>query len=211
MKMLLALAAALSLSTAVHAQTDQTQSDQYACNHGDPNDPGTAAACQRLRSGEGSPAPSSTDESSASSETTPAPVSPAPAPATPVAALPTAPAPATPAPTASAAAAPVPTDVGEAPLNVAAQNGADEANQDADNTDISSHGSWFAGLGALAVIAIAIACFSGLAIYFIPTMIAIGRHKRNTLAIFALNLFLGWSFIGWVAALIWSLTSERSA
>ena len=206
MKILLALAAALSLSTAVHAQTDQTQSDQYACNHGDPSDPGTAAACQRLRSGEGSPAPSSTDDSSSSSETSSPPVSAAPAPETPVAALPTSPAPA--APTASAAAAPVPTDVGEAPFNVAAQNGADEANQDADNTDISAHGSWFAGLGALAVIAIAIACFSGLAIYFIPTMIAIGRHKRNTLAIFALNLFLGWSFIGWVAALIWSLASD---
>ena len=205
MKMLLALAAALSLSTAVHAQTDQTQSDQYACNHGDPNDPGTGAACQRLRSGEGSPAPSSTDESSSSAASTPD--SQTPAPTTPVAAAPVTPAPASPAPTASAAAAPVPTDVGEAPLNVAAQNGAD-VNQDADNADISTHGSWFAGLGALAIIVIAIACFAGLAIYFIPTMIAIGRHKRNTLAIFALNLFLGWSFIGWVAALIWSLASD---
>lgn len=43
------------------------------------------------------------------------------------------------------------------------------------------------------------------AFYFLPTIIAIARRRDNTLAIFLLNFFLGWTFIGWVAALVWSV------
>jgi hypothetical protein len=46
----------------------------------------------------------------------------------------------------------------------------------------------------------------GLVIYFLPTFI--GMSKRNGCAIFVLNLLLGWSFVGWVAALVWSLTKD---
>jgi len=46
----------------------------------------------------------------------------------------------------------------------------------------------------------------GLLIYFIPAFV--GRKKRNANAIFALNLFLGWTILGWVAALVWAMTSE---
>ena len=46
-----------------------------------------------------------------------------------------------------------------------------------------------------------------LAVGFAPTIIALARHHHNSLAIFALNLLLGWTGIGWIAALIWSLTS----
>ena len=35
------------------------------------------------------------------------------------------------------------------------------------------------------------------------------RRKANTIAIFALNLLLGWTFIGWIVSLVWSLTSEK--
>ena len=45
-----------------------------------------------------------------------------------------------------------------------------------------------------------------LAVYFLPTMI--GFRKRNAGAIFALNLLLGWTLIGWIAALVWALTVE---
>lgn len=48
-----------------------------------------------------------------------------------------------------------------------------------------------------------------LAAYLAPTIIAIGRHKRNKGGIAALNIFTGWTFFGWVAALIWSLNSEK--
>ena len=45
-----------------------------------------------------------------------------------------------------------------------------------------------------------------LFLYFIPSIV--GRHKRNFWAIFALNLFLGITFIGWVIALVWALTKD---
>ncbi len=44
--------------------------------------------------------------------------------------------------------------------------------------------------------------------YFLPTVIAAGRRKRNAGAIFVLNLFLGWSLIGWVLALVWACAHE---
>lgn len=46
----------------------------------------------------------------------------------------------------------------------------------------------------------------GLCIYFLPA--AVGWNKRNNMAILALNLFLGWTFIGWVVALVWALTKD---
>jgi hypothetical protein len=44
-----------------------------------------------------------------------------------------------------------------------------------------------------------------LAFYFLPTIISLANHRRNTLAIFLLNFLLGWTFIGWVIALVWSV------
>ena len=43
--------------------------------------------------------------------------------------------------------------------------------------------------------------------YFLPAMIAILRKHPQKLAISVLNLVIGWTVIGWVGALIWSLTS----
>ncbi len=45
----------------------------------------------------------------------------------------------------------------------------------------------------------------GLAIYFVPTVVASLRNHRNVLAIAIVNLLFGWSCIGWVVALIWAL------
>jgi hypothetical protein len=52
--------------------------------------------------------------------------------------------------------------------------------------------------------------FFGLPIvmYFLPSIIALARSKRDILAIFLLNLFLGWSIIGWFVALIWAAKSD---
>ncbi|NBU62643.1 MAG: superinfection immunity protein [Chlamydiae bacterium] len=44
-------------------------------------------------------------------------------------------------------------------------------------------------------------------IYFLPSIV--GRNKRNSLAIFVLNFFLGWSFMGWVGALVWACLKEK--
>ena len=43
-----------------------------------------------------------------------------------------------------------------------------------------------------------------LGIYFLPDWIAQSRGHPNRGSIFVLNLFLGWTFLGWVAALIWA-------
>lgn len=45
------------------------------------------------------------------------------------------------------------------------------------------------------------------ALYLLPTVVALLRLRHNTMAIFALNLFLGWSLVGWVLALVWALSS----
>lgn len=50
-----------------------------------------------------------------------------------------------------------------------------------------------------------------LAMYFLPTIIALARSKRDTLAIFLLNFFLGWSVIGWIVALVWAAKSDVPA
>jgi len=44
------------------------------------------------------------------------------------------------------------------------------------------------------------------AIYFIPSMVAVKRNHRSKGGIMALNLLLGWTFFGWIGALVWSLS-----
>jgi len=50
-----------------------------------------------------------------------------------------------------------------------------------------------------------------LAIYFAPALVAYNREHHNAAPILVLNLFLGWTFVGWVAALVWSLTDNSRA
>jgi hypothetical protein len=45
-------------------------------------------------------------------------------------------------------------------------------------------------------------------IYFIPTIMAFGKKKKNRVAIFLLNLFLGWTFLGWIGAVIWAACED---
>ncbi|PSI98197.1 hypothetical protein C6400_20250 [Klebsiella michiganensis] len=44
-------------------------------------------------------------------------------------------------------------------------------------------------------------------IYVLPGVIASSREHKNSTAIWVLNIVLGWSFLGWMAALVWSFTS----
>lgn len=43
-------------------------------------------------------------------------------------------------------------------------------------------------------------------VYFIPSML--GKRKKNFGAILILNIFTGWTFVGWVAALVWAATTD---
>jgi hypothetical protein len=47
-----------------------------------------------------------------------------------------------------------------------------------------------------------------LTVYFIPAIIASVRRHRQRLAIDVLNVFLGWTLIGWVVALVWACTAD---
>jgi len=43
-----------------------------------------------------------------------------------------------------------------------------------------------------------------LIIYFIPTMLACKRGCIAQSQIFLVNLFFGWTAVGWIVALIWA-------
>ena len=45
-------------------------------------------------------------------------------------------------------------------------------------------------------------------IYLLPSIIAAKRHHNNEGAIVALNFLLGWTLLGWVAALVWAFTDN---
>jgi hypothetical protein len=48
----------------------------------------------------------------------------------------------------------------------------------------------------------------GFVMYFLPSLIALVRGKRDVVAIVVLNFFLGWTVIGWVVALVWALKTD---
>jgi hypothetical protein len=46
-----------------------------------------------------------------------------------------------------------------------------------------------------------------LFVYFIPSFVALMRGHPNAAAICVLNILAGWTFVGLVAALVWSFTA----
>lgn len=65
--------------------------------------------------------------------------------------------------------------------------------------------SFFDSLGKFCLILLAVFTCG----YMLPTSIALWREHRNTGGVFILNLFLGWTLVGWVIALIWAVHHER--
>ena len=51
----------------------------------------------------------------------------------------------------------------------------------------------------------------GFVLYFLPAIIAFARSKRDAVSILVLNIFLGWTAIGWVIALVWALKNDVPA
>ena len=49
----------------------------------------------------------------------------------------------------------------------------------------------------------------GGALYFFPSIVAYRREHRQREAILLLNLLLGWTLLGWIGALIWSVTASE--
>ena len=42
----------------------------------------------------------------------------------------------------------------------------------------------------------------GAALYFLPSILASARRRPNTTTIFIINLLLGWTALGWIAAMV---------
>jgi Superinfection immunity protein len=47
-----------------------------------------------------------------------------------------------------------------------------------------------------------------LIFYLVPSFIASMRGHRNAGAIFILNLLAGWTFVGWIVAMVWAFTAD---
>ena len=45
-------------------------------------------------------------------------------------------------------------------------------------------------------------------VYILPSLIAHRRKHHQRISISLLNIFLGWTLLGWVAALIWSASAS---
>jgi hypothetical protein len=65
-----------------------------------------------------------------------------------------------------------------------------------------SGGSVAGSIGGLVLIIFAIAC------YFVPTIVAMIRGVPNTGSVAVINIFLGWTFLGWVVALAMAMRSR---
>lgn len=48
----------------------------------------------------------------------------------------------------------------------------------------------------------------GVAMYFLPTIIAVVGRRRNAVLVAVVNTLLGWSFVGWIVALVMAVTRE---
>lgn len=53
-----------------------------------------------------------------------------------------------------------------------------------------------------------IAFLFAVGFYFIPSIIGFSRKHTNSVGIFIVNLFFGWSLIGWIVCFIWALSSK---
>ena len=47
-------------------------------------------------------------------------------------------------------------------------------------------------------------------IYFLPSIVSASRKHPSDNSIFVVNLFLGWTFLGWVISLAWALANIKT-
>ena len=47
--------------------------------------------------------------------------------------------------------------------------------------------------------------------YFLPSIVAWSRRVNARGGLYVLNLFLGWTVLGWIAALIWAASGQTEA
>jgi heme/copper-type cytochrome/quinol oxidase subunit 2 len=57
-------------------------------------------------------------------------------------------------------------------------------------------------------LAVLVCIMVGCVMYMLPTLVAAKRQHHNATAITVLNIFAGWTVLGWLIALVWSFTSR---
>lgn len=65
--------------------------------------------------------------------------------------------------------------------------------------------------GVLLIIFMALLVLFMAFLYLLPACIAQGRKHQSVGGICVLNFFLGWTFLGWVIALVWALSGNPKA
>ena len=53
-----------------------------------------------------------------------------------------------------------------------------------------------------------LALFFVVILYFIPSVVSYSGKRKNSSAILILNIFLGWTILGWIVALIWACIKD---
>ncbi|MFI4990736.1 MAG: superinfection immunity protein [Solirubrobacterales bacterium] len=48
-----------------------------------------------------------------------------------------------------------------------------------------------------------------LALYFLPSIVAVARKVTHQGSVIVINVFLGWTFVGWVVALAMACRTSR--
>jgi RsiW-degrading membrane proteinase PrsW (M82 family) len=60
------------------------------------------------------------------------------------------------------------------------------------------------GNNSIAAVFLVVFFLSAPALYFLPTIEAKLNNNSNSMSVFLVNFFLGWTLIGWVVALAWA-------
>ena len=61
--------------------------------------------------------------------------------------------------------------------------------------------------GLIGLLLIVAAAVLSIGMYVLPSAIAVVRKHHQAGAIIALNILLGWTFLGWVVAAVWACTA----
>jgi hypothetical protein len=79
-------------------------------------------------------------------------------------------------------------------------------------TALALAGQTGAAVGDTAMfVAGSVAVVSFIGLYFLPSIVASNRKHHNIGAVVVVNVFLGWTFVGWVVALAMAASAVRSA
>lgn len=57
-------------------------------------------------------------------------------------------------------------------------------------------------------IMVSLIAIAAVFLYMLPTMVAVSRKHRNTAPIAVVNVFFGWTLVGYVGCLVWALINS---